>query len=227
MFKCDNIFDRPSTLFCKGVGERKHIFLAHEGHANCHHCKEVVCSYCQGSIGDNIFCLSCLATETIVPAHGSIEDKTILEMRAVELTSNDMSGYINPTVRMAARLGLVIGNASSFCVEGRIFFHANPLRILTYKNIKEDEPVVMLGMSDEEVKRLTGFPDEEGLLAYIFVICNGDINTINIRSSSLTWYEEWFLHCEYQWGRALTRVSGVKAVDGAKRNNTVLDVKEV
>ena len=120
-FKCDNIFDGPSTLFCKGVGEQKHIFLAHEGHANCHHCKEVVCSYCQGSIGDNIFCLSCLATETIVPAHGSIEDKTILEMRAVELTSNDMSGYINPTVRMTARLGLEIGNASSFGVDGRNF----------------------------------------------------------------------------------------------------------
>ena len=79
--------------------------------------------------------------------------------QVVELTSNDMSGYINPTVRMAARLGLEIGNASSFCVDGRNFFHADPLRILTYKNIKEDEPVVMLGMSDDEVKWRTGFPD--------------------------------------------------------------------
>ena len=86
---------------------------------------------------------------------------------------------------------------------------------------------MLLGMSDDEVKQRTGFSDEEGLLDYIFVICNGDINTIKMRLSSLTWYEEWFLHCEYQWGRALTRVSGVKAVDGAKRNNTVLDVKEV
>ena len=144
--------------------------------------------------------------------------------QVVELTSNDMSGYINPTVRMAARLGLEIGNASSFCVDGRNFFHADPLRILTYKNIKEDEPVVMLGMSDDEVKRRTGFPDEAALLAYIFVVCNGDINTIKMRSSSLTWYEEWFLHCEYQWGRALTRVSDVKAVYGAKRDNTVLDI---
>ena len=45
-----------------------------------------------------------------------------------------------------------------------------------------------------------------------------------MRSSSLTWYEEWFLHCEYQWGRALTRVSDVKAVYGVNRNNTVLDI---
>ena len=48
----------------------------------CHHCKEVVCSYCRGSIENNVFCLSCLATETIVPAHGAIGSKTILEMRA-------------------------------------------------------------------------------------------------------------------------------------------------
>ena len=41
-----------------------------------------MCIYCQGSIGDINFCLSCLATETIVPAHGSIESKTILEMCA-------------------------------------------------------------------------------------------------------------------------------------------------
>ncbi len=148
--------------------------------------------------------------------------------QVVELTSNDMSGYINPTVRMAAGLGLEIGNASLFCVEGRNFFHANPVRILTYTNIKEDEPIVMLGMLDDEVKRCTRFPNEATLLAYIFVVCNGDINTIKMRSLSLTWYEEWFLHCEYQWGRALTQVSDVKAVYGANRNNTVLDsIKEV
>ena len=81
-FKLEKIFDGPSTLTCKGVGERKHIFLAHEGHATCHHCKEAVCSHCRGSIRDNIFCLSCLATETIVPAHGTIGSKTILDMRA-------------------------------------------------------------------------------------------------------------------------------------------------
>jgi hypothetical protein len=60
-FKSDNILEGPSTLFCKGVGDRKHIFLAHEGHAFCHNCKEVVCKYCRGSIEDNVFCLLCLA----------------------------------------------------------------------------------------------------------------------------------------------------------------------
>ncbi|KAL3771525.1 hypothetical protein ACHAWU_003700 [Discostella pseudostelligera] len=38
-FKTDSIFDGPATLTCKGVGERKHLFLAHEGHDACHNCK--------------------------------------------------------------------------------------------------------------------------------------------------------------------------------------------
>jgi hypothetical protein len=72
--------------------------------------------------------------------------------QVVELTSNDTTGYINPTVRIAAGLGLEIGNAASFCVERRNFFHVDPVRIQSYKSIKENEPVVMLGMSDDEVQ---------------------------------------------------------------------------
>jgi hypothetical protein len=59
------------------------MIFSHEGHDACHYCKEVVCGYCRGSIGDNIlFCLSYLVTESIVPAHGSIGIRTILEMQA-------------------------------------------------------------------------------------------------------------------------------------------------
>jgi hypothetical protein len=61
------MFDGPPTLTCKGVGEQKHLFLVHEGSNACHICMEAVCLYCQGLIDGNIFCLSCLATESIVP----------------------------------------------------------------------------------------------------------------------------------------------------------------
>jgi hypothetical protein len=79
-FNMNNIYDGPATLTSKGIGERKHVFLAHEGHDACHSCKEDVCHCYRGLNGDNIFCLSCLVTETIVPAHESIGSKTILEM---------------------------------------------------------------------------------------------------------------------------------------------------
>jgi hypothetical protein len=81
-FKLNNIFAGPPTLICKDIAQRTHVFLAQEGHEASHNCKEIVCQYCRVFIGDNIFCLACLATETIVPAHGSIGSKTILEMQA-------------------------------------------------------------------------------------------------------------------------------------------------
>jgi hypothetical protein len=41
-----------------------------------------LCLYCQGSIDSNIFCLSYLATESIVLVYGSVGSKTISEMQA-------------------------------------------------------------------------------------------------------------------------------------------------
>ena len=137
--------------------------------------------------------------------------------QVVELSSDDKRGYINPTVRVASGLGLEIGNAESLTVRGRNFFHADRMK-RSYNQIKKQTPVIQLGMCDAEVQRRTGFVDEKSLLTYIFVVCNGDINSITARSSSLTWYEEWFLHFEYQWGRSLTRTIDVKAIYGVVSN---------
>jgi len=60
-------------------------------------------------------------------------------------------------------------------------------------------------MPDDEVKRRTGFQSEKMMLAYIFVVCGGDVNLIRKRNSSLTWYEEWFFHFEWKWGRIFGR----------------------
>ena len=64
------------------------------------------------------------------------------------------------------------------------------------------------------MKRRTGFPSEKALLAYIFIICNGDVNTIKQRQTSLTWYEEFFLHFEYIWSRSLTRIIDLQMTYG-------------
>ena len=64
---------------------------------------------------------------------------------------------------------------------------------------------VRLGWDDSEVKRRTGFKSESMMLAYIFVVCGGEVDLIRQRCSSLTWYEEWFFHFEWKWGRTLTR----------------------
>ena len=65
--------------------------------------------------------------------------------------------------------------------------------------------MVCPGTPDSEVKRQTGFPSEARLLAYVFILYNGDIKIIQERRSSLTWYEEWYSYFQFGWGRTLSR----------------------
>jgi hypothetical protein len=109
--------------------------------------------------------------------------------QVVELSSIETRGYINLSVRIVCGLGLDIGNVAFFTVQGRNFFHADHVR-RTYNTMKEDQLVVLSGMSNAEVQRRTGFTVNLELLTYIFAVCNGSINTIKKRTSSLSWYEE-------------------------------------
>jgi len=91
----------------------------------------------------------------------------------------------------------------------------------------DSDPLVHLGIPNSEVKRQTGFHSQQSLLSYIFVVCNGDVEIVNHRLSSLTWYEEWFMHFEYQWGRTLARIEDVMAVFGLKcrEANAIIESK--
>lgn len=59
-------------------------------------------------------------------------------------------------------------------------------------------------MSDESILDKTGFKDEEAMLSYILVVCNGDINEMikTTNSSRLTWFEEWLFFFDSVWGRS-------------------------
>ena len=76
-----------------------------------------------------------------------------------------------------------------------------------------------LSIEDDEVKRRTGFPTLAALLTYIFIACNGDIGLIMRRNTSLTWFEEWFLHFEYKWGRTLPRLWDAEKTYGPLRRD--------
>lgn len=56
-----------------------------------------------------------------------------------------------------------------------------------------------------EVKRRTGFDDLEAVLAYVTIICNGDIDKVCETTTCLTWFEEWMMYCEFIWGKTHTR----------------------
>ena len=50
----------------------------------------------------------------------------------------------------------------------------------------------------------TGFRDSFMLLSYVLIVCNGDLELMRKRSSSLTWYKEWFLFFEVVYGNTIS-----------------------
>ena len=123
---------------------------------------------------------------------------------------------INPTVERAAGLDtststpLPSGRNKAFKKEITSKKHPQP-------DHSKDAPVVTPQLSDKEVKRRTGFNTQEDLLTYIFVVCNGDVDKITKGETVLTWYEKWFCHFEYKWGRTATRMIDLSAIYGPHR----------
>jgi hypothetical protein len=62
-----------------------------------------------------------------------------------------------------------------------------------------------MSISDEMMKKRTGFVNESAMLAFVCAVCNGDIQKIKeTHTSNFTWYEEWMLYFEAVWGRTHT-----------------------
>jgi hypothetical protein len=60
-------------------------------------------------------------------------------------------------------------------------------------------------LNDKKIKYQTGFPSLLTLFGYIAVVCKGDISTISTTSSTLTWFEEWYLFFEVVYGKTCAR----------------------
>ena len=133
-----------------------------------------------------------------------------------EHNSGEKHIAINPMVKRKADLD-VHQELPSFMSEGPRFFKTGLVQPKNKKQRQEHSvlpPTVGLDLSDEEVKRRTGFPTLGHLLSYIFIVCNGDIDVVMDRRSVLTWFEAWFMHFEFKWGRTLARAKDVSATYG-------------
>ena len=69
------IYDGPIILTCKSTGGREHDFLAADGSSACAKCNNIVCCFCQITVGvgedKRTYCLTCGATEQLVPKFGT------------------------------------------------------------------------------------------------------------------------------------------------------------
>ena len=159
-----------------------------------------------------------------------IQDKEVSwEMctQRVAECSDTAAESINATVAAAANIPLIVGNAHDYLPSGTKtqFFRFEPITNTTkFKRKTNLSPVVKPGMPDKEVKRRTGFPTESSMLAFIIVVCEGDIETIARRQSILTWYEEWFMTFEYMWNRSINRLEDVGKTYSNLRKEDILRV---
>ena len=90
----------------------------------------------------------------------------------------------------------------------------------------EDSPKVTLDISDAEVQRRTGFKTKNHLLMYIIVVCNGDFDKIVEGGTVLTWFEKWFAHFEFKWGRMCARQVDFEVTYGPHRKNMQLMIEQ-
>ena len=74
------------------------------------------------------------------------------------------------------------------------------------KRRRRDAPVVTLAINDSDVYHRTGFVDKKAMLVFIVIVHNGDIQSIaNSKTSTLTWFEEWFFYFEMMHGKTIMR----------------------
>jgi hypothetical protein len=61
------------------------------------------------------------------------------------------------------------------------------------------------------VKARTGFFSLLSLLFFVVVVvCNGDLVQMMEKESSMSWFEEWFLYFQWEWGRDSTTLPLLK-----------------
>lgn len=96
------------------------------------------------------------------------------------------------------------------------------------KNRRNHDVVRSFGMSDAEIKSKTGFEDKKLLLAFLGIVCNGDMKSlIDTVYKGTNFFEEWFLAMEMIWGRTRLNQKDL-AKDyrlNAERKNDIVDDK--
>jgi hypothetical protein len=153
-----------------------------------------------------------------VKYHADAVQATMALNQTFEQMSPDQHIPINPRVKVAAGLQNHISTPTRASPNGtNSFILTEQSTTKMQKNMNAKQPPrVDLKITDDEVKRRTGFPSLSGLLSYVFIVCDGDYALILKQSSSLTWFEEWFMHLEYKLGRTLSRYWDAEKVYGPK-----------
>jgi hypothetical protein len=83
----------------------------------------------------------------------------------------------------------------------KLFKHSVSTNKKEYQARKKEATVTPFNLAPYQVRARTGFKDVGCLLAFVLVLCDGDIDRMTKRVSNMTWYEEWFLGFEMLFGK--------------------------
>jgi hypothetical protein len=117
-----------------------------------------------------------------------------------DLKESAKKGDADAALKLVQRLGIIPQEPTKFRIR---FVRTNQKRA----KVKEKAVVVRLqDLNDTLIKIQTGFPSLLSLLGFIAVVCEGEIKTITRQSTStLTFFEEWYMFFEVVYGRTLSR----------------------
>jgi hypothetical protein len=159
--------------------------------------------------------------DLVASAKSDAAESRLAIQQIVESSSPDAdccSIKVNPSVAAQAGLPFDTRHCPPTKTPNKTFFHAEAKpsneQPKTRVFAASKDPNVTMNIVDSEVKRRTGFKDQKTIVAYIITVCDGSTDEIKRRCSSLTWFEEWFFHFEWKWGRTITRwLDGEKVFD--------------
>jgi DDE superfamily endonuclease len=134
---------------------------------------------------------------------GDIEATALLAMSQVfehrELTIDTVNTF-NENVLETIGIGLPSNNKLDYKWKGK----RNQNNVILERNIKVSK-YKLNTITDSEVKEFTGFPSLSAMIAFIVVVCGGNIEEMIKTKYDLNWLEEWMLYFERVWGKSCTR----------------------
>ena len=103
---------------------------------------------------------------------------------------------INPSVLLFAGLS----DSANKSVETRSRTISRKLKFLKHTDLQDFiqiNPHVSYTISDDEIRRMTGFVSKKALMSFVIITCNGDPLLVNETKTYLTWFEEWILYFRF------------------------------
>ena len=151
--------------------------------------------------------LGCFSPATLEKKHGinpRVAKKIDIPMMKLGETSSRISDMLPDDDEKKRRTSIV----SFKVVDDTSVSNKTISRRKPRKSINSDLSPVITPRSEpaSEIKRRTGFVNEEAMMRFIIIACNGDTTLMEETvTNELTWFEEWFLFFEVEWLRTHTR----------------------